>query len=91
MTREYVDYVRDMLAGLDKARQFTQGLDYETFAANDEKNFAVVRALEIIGEAARNIPDSIRARYPEVPWREVTGMRDKLIHAYFGVSLRKEK
>jgi uncharacterized protein with HEPN domain len=60
MKREYVDYVRDMIIGLDKARQFTQDLDYETFAANEEKTFAVVRAIEIIGEAARNIPDRLK-------------------------------
>ena len=54
-----------------------------------EKVFAVVRALEIIGEAARSIPDDMQEKYTEVPWRDVIGMRDKLIHGYFGVSLKR--
>ena len=54
---------------------------------NEEKGLAVIRALEVIGEAARNIPKPIRKKYPNIPWDEMTGMRDKLIHDYFGVNL----
>ena len=87
--REYTDYLRDMLDAARKAQRFIEGLDFATFAANDEKVFAVIRALEIIGEAAKNIPESVRTRYPDVLWREVAGMRDKLIHGYFSVNLRR--
>lgn len=87
--REYVDYLQDILDAARKARRFVEGIDFDTFAANDEKVFAVIRALEIIGEAAKKVPKSVQKRSPEVPWRDVAGMRDKLIHGYFGVNLRR--
>jgi uncharacterized protein with HEPN domain len=61
------------------------GVDYESFRTNDEKVFAVVRALAIIGEAARHVPQSVRRRHPDIPWQDIAGMRSKLIHDYFGV------
>jgi uncharacterized protein with HEPN domain len=64
---------------------FTEDTTYEQFI-NDRKTLnAVVRSIEIIGEAAKQLPDPLKARYSELPWREITGMRDKLIHAYFGM------
>ena len=86
--REYLDYFKDIQDALEKINNFTAGLDFESFAKDDKTTFAVIRALEIIGEAARKIPKSIRSRYPNVPWQDMAGMRDKLIHDYFGVDLR---
>ena len=86
--REYLDCFKDILDALEKIDNFTVGLDFERFAQDDKTTFAVIRALEIIGEAARKIPKSIRSRYPNVPWQDMAGMRDKLIHDYFGVDLR---
>ena len=63
-------------------------MQFEAFAKDDKTSFAVIRALEIIGEAARKIPKSFRSRYQAVPWQDMAGMRDKLIHDYFGVDLR---
>ena len=64
---------------------FVAGMTYEQFT-NDKKTFnAVIRSLEVIGEAAKNITDSLRERYPDIPWKEMAGMRDKVIHFYFGV------
>lgn len=85
--KDYSDYLNDIVEYAAKAESFLSGITLKNFKANEEKTLAVIRALEVIGEAARNIPKQIRKKYPEVPWDEMTGMRDKLIHNYFGVNL----
>jgi uncharacterized protein with HEPN domain len=86
--REYLHCLKDIQRALEKIKDFTAGLDFESFTKDDKTTFAVIRALEIIGEAARKIPKSVRSRYPDLPWQDMAGMRDKLIHDYFGVDLR---
>lgn len=85
--RIYSDYLHDMLNAVNKARQFAAGMTYAEFVADEKTILAVIRALEIIGEATKRIPGSIRDTYPEIPWRSMSGMRDKLVHDYFGVNL----
>jgi uncharacterized protein with HEPN domain len=85
--REYVDYLQDILDTIVKAEQFIEGMDFGSFCADDKTVFAVVRALEIVGEATKKIPDEVRDNYPNLPWREMAGLRDKLAHDYFGVNL----
>lgn len=87
MNREYSDFLRDMLENAQRAIQFTAGMEYETFAKDDKTIYAVIRAVEIIGEAAANIPEKVRSEYPGIPWREVKGMRNKLVHHYFGINV----
>ena len=88
MKREYEDYLRDMLENAEKALSFVQGLDYDDFCKDDKALYAVIRALEIIGEAARQVPEKVRENNPETPWREIAGMRNKLTHEYFGVNTK---
>lgn len=87
VSRDYQVYLEDMLAATRKALSFVAGLDEHSFSSNEEKVFAVIHALEIIGEAAKHIPPEIQEQYPDIPWRAIAGTRDKLIHAYFEIHL----
>jgi len=79
------DYVRHILDEADYLIETSQGLSAETFLSDATLRRAFVRSLEIIGEATKQLPDTFRAAHPEVDWRPMAGMRDRLIHAYFGV------
>jgi uncharacterized protein with HEPN domain len=83
------EYLSDMRDAIHAAREFSRGVSFEEFRDNREKQFAIIHALEIIGEAAKQVPGSVREEYPEIPWRDIAGMRDRLIHGYFSVNLER--
>jgi len=88
MKRTFVDYIEDVLQSINLIEEFTKDLTYEEFFRDIKTSYAVVRAIEIIGEATKNIPDEIKAELPHIPWRKMAGIRNKIAHEYFGISLK---
>ncbi len=85
--RDDRDHLCDIRQAAEKAIAFVSGMDYAAFAGDEKTVFAVVRALEVLGEAAKRISQNVRERHPAVPWRSMAGIRDKLIHDYVNVDL----
>lgn len=79
--------VRDILDRISRIARYIDGMDFAGFEADDKTVDAVIRNIEVIGEAAASIPDEVQARYPDLPWPEMRAMRNILAHEYFGVSL----
>ncbi|OPX63138.1 MULTISPECIES: DUF86 domain-containing protein [unclassified Methanoregula] len=83
------EYLADMREAVHAARSFTTGVTFDEFRKNREKQYAVTHALEVIGEAAKQVPASVRDEYPDIPWRDIIGMRDRLIHGYFSINIER--
>lgn len=85
--RNFIVYIDDMLDAIKKGMSFVEDISFSKFKEDDKTQFAVIRAIEIIGEASKKIPNEIKVQYKEVPWKEISGMRDKLIHDYIGIDI----
>lgn len=82
-----IDYLNDILDSIISIKEFLADVDYDLFLKDKKTQYAVIRALEIIGEASKKVPNQVRETYTDIPWRSISGMRDKLIHDYFGVDV----
>ena len=78
-------FLEDILASIDRIEGYVSELTYEEFCVDRKTVDAVIRNLEIIGEAAKNVPVDMRAKHPEIPWSEMARVRDKVIHGYFDI------
>ena len=80
-------YLKDILDAIVKIEDYTKDLSFEEFSKNNLVVDAVVRNFEIVGEASKKVPEETKSQYPDIPWKEMAGMRDKVIHEYFGIDL----
>ena len=88
MNRLYTLFIKDILEAMRLAQEFVGGMTEEEFLSDEKTKSAVVRQLEIIGEAAKNVPEHLRRKYPDIPWSRMAKMRDRLAHGYFTVNYR---
>jgi uncharacterized protein with HEPN domain len=85
MKRDSRVHIADVLESIARIEEYTEGVGREDFLLGVQVQDAVLRRLEIIGEAVKHVPEDVRTAHPEVPWKEIAGLRDILIHEYFGV------
>ncbi len=83
MKRSTKLYIKDVIEYIERAEDHIKGLGFEQFLGDNKTCDAVVRCIEVIGEATKNVSPEIREKYPSIPWRDMAGMRDKVIHGYF--------
>ncbi len=87
MSRDYKLYLEDILEAAQKIERYSKDVSFQQFRKDEMRMDAVLRNLEIIGEATKNLPPALRKKYPAVEWRKIAGLRDVAIHAYFSIDL----
>ncbi|MCZ7358265.1 MAG: DUF86 domain-containing protein [Candidatus Methanoperedens sp.] len=87
MKKDDIVYLRHILDAISRIEEYTIDLDYDDFMDNNLVQDGVVRQIEIVGEATKRVSTEMREKYPDIPWRKMAGMRDKLVHDYLGVDL----
>jgi len=87
MKKESLIFIKYIMENINEIELFVKGVTKESFLENKEKQYAIIRAIEIIGESVKSLPNSFRKEHSEIPWVKIAGMRDKLMHHYFGVNL----
>jgi uncharacterized protein with HEPN domain len=85
MKRDYKLFLKDILDAINKIENFVGTMSFDEFMKDEKTKSAVVREIEVIGEATKNIPESIRIKSKDLPWKDMARMRDKIIHSYFGI------
>ena len=78
-------YLKDIFEAMDAAQAFVSGMGFDAFVADDKTTSAVLQKIKIVGEAAKKVPETIRQDYPQLPWQQMTEIRDQIVHAYFAV------
>jgi len=86
MSRNLKLYITDILDSIDKIEKYVKGYDYQKFVKDGKTIDAIIRNFSIIGEAGTHVPEDVREKYPQIPWYEIVGMRNKVIHEYFGLN-----
>lgn len=88
MKRDYKLFIKDIISAMDSIERFVEGINLDEFMQDDKTSSAVIRKFEIIGEATKHFPSWLVEKHLEIPWKRMAGMRDRLIHAYFGIDYR---
>ena len=88
MKRNVRLFIGDIIDNIRLAERFAADIDFEAFVSNEEKHYTAVRCMEIAGEAVKNIPEELRMKHPEIPWKALAGMRDLAIYFYMSVDYR---
>ena len=89
MSKDIQVYLEDIVDSIEKIETYVKGFSFEDFSKNTERQDAVIRRLEVLGEAVKSIPAELRNQYATIPWKQIAGMRDILIHDYANVSLKR--